>query len=135
MSANQRFTNSPALREYPRFRTLMISMRTFVFVAFGLIAAAAVAGAQQTFRTAVDLVHFGVVVTDKQGSPITGLTADDFDIKEAGKPQTIKFFSAGDPANAPPLHVGFLLDASGSMVERKASDARPPTRSSAPRSP
>jgi len=92
-------------------------MRTFVFVSFGLIAAAAVAGAQQTFRTAVDLVHFGVVVTDKQGSPITGLTADDFDIKEAGKPQTIKFFSAGDPANAPPLHVGFLLDASGSMEE------------------
>ena len=92
-------------------------MRTFVFVSFGLIAAAAAAGAQQTFRTAVDLVHFGVVVTDKQGSPITGLTADDFDIKEAGKPQTIKFFSAGDPANAPPLHVGFLLDASGSMEE------------------
>ena len=94
-----------------------MTMRTFVLVSFGLIAVAAVAGAQQTFRTAVDLVHFGVVVTDKQGSPITGLTADDFDVKEAGKPQTIKFFSAGDPANAPPLHVGFLLDASGSMEE------------------
>ena len=72
---------------------------------------------QQTFRTTVDLVHFGVVVTDKQGSPITGLTADDFEIKEAGKPQTIKFFNAGDPDNAPPLHVGFLLDTSGSMEE------------------
>ena len=73
--------------------------------------------AQQTFRTAVDLVHFGVVVTDKQGSPITGLTADDFEVKEAGKPQTIKFFAAGDPAAAPPLHLGFLLDTSGSMEE------------------
>ena len=31
-----------------------------------------VGAAQQTFRTAIDLVHFGVVVTDKQGSPITG---------------------------------------------------------------
>jgi Ca-activated chloride channel homolog len=92
-------------------------MRTAVPLSGFLIAAAVVIGAQQTFRTAVDLVHFGVVVTDKQGSPITGLTADDFEIKEAGKPQTIKFFAAGDPASAPPLHVGFLLDASGSMEE------------------
>ena len=81
------------------------------------IATVTVAAAQQTCRTAVDLVHFGVVVTDKQGSPITGLTADDFEIKEAGKPQTIKFFNAGDPENAPPLHIGFLLDTSGSMEE------------------
>ena len=72
---------------------------------------------QQTFRTHVDLVHFGVAVTDKPGGPITGLTADDFEIKEAGKPQTIKFFAAGDPDGAPPLHHGFLLDASGSMEE------------------
>ena len=79
------------------------------------VATVTVAAAQQTFRTAVDLVHFGVVVTDKQGSPITGLTADDFEIKEAGKLQTIKFFTAGDPAAAPPLHLGFLLDASGSI--------------------
>ena len=81
------------------------------------IAAVTVAAAQQTFRTAIDLVHFAVVVTDKQGSPITGLTADDFEIKEAGKPQTIKFFSAGDPTDAPPLHLAFLLDTSGSMEE------------------
>ena len=94
-----------------------IHVRTAGLLLLGLISAAAVVGAQQTFRTAVDLVHFGVVVTDKQGTPITGLTADDFEVKEAGKPQTIKFFAAGDPASAPPLHVGFLLDASGSMEE------------------
>jgi len=81
------------------------------------IATVTVAAAQQTFRTAVDLVHFGVVVTDKQGSPISGLTADDFEIKEAGKPQAIKFFTAGDPSSAPPLHLAFLLDTSGSMEE------------------
>jgi Ca-activated chloride channel homolog len=81
------------------------------------IATITVTAGQQTFRTAIDLVHFAVVVTDRQGSPISGLTADDFDIKEAGKPQTIKFFTAGDPAAAPPLHLGFLLDTSGSMEE------------------
>ncbi len=87
-------------------------------LALSLIVAAAVAvAAQQTFRTEVDLVRFGVVVTDKQGLPITGLGMDDFEIKEAGKPQTIKFFAAGNPETAPPLHIGFLLDTSGSMGE------------------
>ncbi len=73
--------------------------------------------AQRTFRSEVDLVHFAVVVTDKRGTPIPGLTADDFEILEEGKPQTVKFFAAGDPATAPPLHIGFLLDTSGSMEE------------------
>jgi Ca-activated chloride channel family protein len=88
-----------------------------------LAAAVSVTSAQQTFRTQVDLVHFGVVVTDKQGMPITGLTAEDFEVKEAGKPQAIKFFAAGDPATAPPLHLGFLLDTSGSM-ENDIKDVR-----------
>ncbi len=73
--------------------------------------------AQRPFRSEVDLVHFTVVVTDKRGMPITGLTADDFEIREEGQPQTVKFFAAGDPATAPPLHLGFLLDTSGSMDE------------------
>jgi Ca-activated chloride channel family protein len=93
------------------------------FTLASLAAAVTVTAAQQTFRTQVDLVHFGVVVTDKQGMPITGLTADDFEVKEAGKPQAIKFFAAGDPATAPPLHIGFLLDSSGSM-ENDIKDVR-----------
>ena len=101
----------------------MISPRTLP-IHFSLVGAAAVlavaaaaaaARAQQTFRSQVDLVNFGVVVTDKQGLPITGLTADDFEIKEEGKPQAIKFFAEGTRDTAPPLHIGFLLDASGSM--------------------
>jgi Ca-activated chloride channel family protein len=81
------------------------------------LTATTVSVAQQTFRTEVDLVHFGVVVTDKQGLPISGLTAADFEVREAGKPQAIKFFAAGDPEGTPPLHIGFLLDTSGSMEE------------------
>ena len=88
-----------------------------LILTFTFAAAAGPAAAQQTFRTEVDLIHFSVVVTDKQGAPINGLTADDFEVKESGKAQTIKFFAAGDPANTPPLHVGFLLDTSGSMEE------------------
>src|ERR671928_465222 len=65
---------------------------------------------QQPIRVGVDLVHFAVVVTDRQGTPIGGLTAEDFEIKERGKVQQVKFFAEGDPEDAPPLRLGFLLD-------------------------
>ena len=90
---------------------------TSVTLSMSLAAVITVTAAQQTYRTQVDLVTFGVVVTDKQGAPITGLSADDFEVKEAGKLQAIKFFAAGDPETSPPLHIGFLLDTSGSMED------------------
>jgi Ca-activated chloride channel homolog len=93
-----------------------------------LLATALTIAAQQptplpTFRAAVDLVHFGITVVDKQGKPVTGLTADDFQVIENGKKQTVKYFAAGQPEAAPPLHLGLLLDTSGSMAE-DIKDAR-----------
>jgi Ca-activated chloride channel homolog len=87
--------------------------------------AAATVAAQKTYRVGVDLVHFSVAVTDREGDPIPGLTADDFEIIEEGKPQTIKFFSAGvaEAESDLPLHLGFLLDTSGSM-ERDIREVR-----------
>lgn len=73
--------------------------------------------AQQPIRVGIDLVHFGIAVTDRQGRPVTGLTADDFAVLERGQPQAVKFFAPGDAASAPELHIGFLLDVSGSMQE------------------
>jgi Ca-activated chloride channel family protein len=64
-----------------------------------------------------------VVVTDKEGSPITGLTRDDFEIVEMGKRQAITYFAMGDPDDGDrlgellPLHIGLALDTSGSMEQ------------------
>ena len=55
---------------------------------------------QQTFRAGVDLVHFSVIVTDKEGAPVTGLKAEDFEVVEEGRPQTISYFSEGSPTAA-----------------------------------
>jgi Ca-activated chloride channel family protein len=86
-------------------------------------AAAVYAQSQRPFRAGIDLVSFGVSVTDRQGKPVTKLTADDFQILENGKPQAVKFFAVGQPDEAPPLHLGLLLDTSGSMAD-DLKDAR-----------
>ena len=45
-----------------------------------------------TFKVSTQLVVETVVVKDKSGNPVEGLTAKDFTITENGVPQTIKFF-------------------------------------------
>jgi len=82
-----------------------------------LMVSTALPSAQQVFRSGVDLVHFGVVVTDKSGAPILNLSETDFEILEDGKRQVVKFFAGGEPESAPPLHLGFMIDNSGSMLE------------------
>jgi VWFA-related protein len=50
------------------------------------------AGPQSTFRARVDSVTVDAIVTDKQGKPVTDLTADDFEITENKKPQAVQAF-------------------------------------------
>lgn len=94
-------------------------MRMIRLAAICLIAAAAVkAHSQQpVFRGGVDLINFGIFVTDRSGTPLTGLRPQDFEVIEDGTKQTVKYFAGGDPDNAPPLHLGFMIDMSGSMSE------------------
>jgi VWFA-related protein len=49
-----------------------------------------------TFRQGVEAVQLSVIVTDRQGNPVSGLTEDDFEILEDGKPRPITTFSAFD---------------------------------------
>jgi Ca-activated chloride channel homolog len=89
-----------------------------------------VGGQQPTFRTAVDLVNFGVTVTDRRGNFLTDLNAADFELIEDGQKQTLRLFARGDAtvgllgagdreegALRQQLHIGLLFDTSGSMSE------------------
>jgi len=68
------------------------------------------------FRTAVDVVNVAVTVMDRRGNPVAGLTADDFEVVEEGKPQTVRYFAAGDSGgDQPAMHLGLLIDVSESM--------------------
>jgi VWFA-related protein len=76
--------------------------RLAAIVAVGLTAGAIRPSAQQkppsppdqtaTFRTATSLVEVDVIVKDKDGRFVSGLTADDFEVFEEGQPQAIQHF-------------------------------------------
>jgi Ca-activated chloride channel family protein len=86
-----------------------------------LIVIGARPSAQQApvFRTGVDLVNVGATVVDRKGQLVAGLQADDFEVIEDGRKQTIRYFAAGDARDpaAGDMHLGLLLDVSESMGE------------------
>jgi VWFA-related protein len=49
-----------------------------------------------TFRAGVRAIQIDAVVTDDDGNPVRGLTIDDFEISERGRPQPITTFEAVD---------------------------------------
>jgi VWFA-related protein len=92
-----------------------------------LVLAAAVVSAQESprFRSGVDLVSVDVVVLDKGGTPVTGLTRADFTVTEDGRRQDVSDFEAvsvaapaidADSVSAPPPLVPVSTNVSRSFV-------------------
>jgi len=86
-------------------------MRTFVLapVLLAMVASGTPSGAERpqtpgspatttAFPSNVDLVNVDVIVLDRQGRPVEGLTQADFVVKEDGRPQTLSAFEAVDVA-------------------------------------
>jgi VWFA-related protein len=62
------------------------------------------------FRSTVNLILVDVVVRDKKGAVVKGLTADDFQLVEDGKPQQIVTFAYEEIAKtSPPLERASIL--------------------------
>src|SRR5216117_1826588 len=62
-------------------------------VTFAVVAGAVLAGQEPRFRSGVNLVLVDVVVRDRSGAIVTGLTADDFELVEDGARQQILTFA------------------------------------------
>jgi Ca-activated chloride channel homolog len=69
-------------------------------------------------RAGIDLVQFDIAVTDRRGAIVGGLTADDFEVVENGRRQTVSVFAGGGEEQPADLQMGILLDLSSSMASR-----------------
>lgn len=92
-------------------------MSKLLLAAVGAVLAAAVglpASPQEppVFRSQSELVVLHVMVRDRNGSYVGGLTADAFQVLEEDRPQNISFFAPEDA----PVTIGLLIDSSGSMA-------------------
>ena len=67
---------------------------------------------QPVFSARSELVVLHVMVKDRRGAYVPGLSADAFTVLEDERPQTIQFFAAQDA----PVAAGLLIDNSGSML-------------------
>ena len=69
------------------------------FVTFAVVAGAVLAGQEPRFRSGVNLVLVDVVVRDRSGAIVTGLTADDFELVEDGL-KRLMICEIGKPSGA-----------------------------------
>ena len=89
----------------------------------GTLLGAAAAWQEPTFTTGVKVVSVLATVRTKKGEIVRDLEKDDFELKENGRPQPIRYFSRESDL---PLTLGLLVDVSGSQerlipLERVAS--------------
>lgn len=96
------------------------SRRGLLFLAAGLRTAAPLARAAQdvTFSAEVKVVNLLANVHGKNGEIVRGLTREDFQLLEDGRPQTIRYFSRETDL---PLTLGLLVDTS--MSQRRVLEA------------
>lgn len=116
-------------RRVPRTGRLLVTLLAFA----SAVATAATPASSQapgqapraTFRSALDLVVVNVVVRDKAGRLVRGLTRDDFVVLEDGKPQTVSSFDFEEIENAavPSMETTTVL---GAITKPAAPSAAPP---------
>ena len=70
---------------------------------------------EDVIRIETSLVSSELLVLDKQGNHVPGLTADDFMIREDGRSETVGHFQLGSNANIPRTIV-LIIDYSGSQL-------------------
>jgi len=72
------------------------------------------AGQVPVIRVESRLVSVALNVVDEHGAPVPGLTVDDFELAEDGKPVAIAHF---DKESSTPLAIVMAIDASGSVYD------------------
>jgi Ca-activated chloride channel homolog len=90
-------------------------VKRILLAATALFLVALHASAQPRFRAGVDLTTLTATVTDRKGNIVTDLAKEDFEVLEDGQPQALQYFAHGAGETSPAMHLGLMMDASGSM--------------------
>ena len=80
--------------------------------------------ARAQFASGVNVVEVYVTATDPAGQPVSGLTKEDFMVRENGEPQQVTTFAEGDF----PLAAAIALDRSFSMAKDRLAVAKSAAR-------
>ena len=80
--------------------------------------------ARAQFASGVNVVEVYVTATDQAGQPVSGLTKEDFVVRENGEPQQVTTFAEGDF----PLAAAIALDRSFSMAKDRLAVAKSAAR-------
>lgn len=80
---------------------VVLGRRVEALAAVLLIFLSNLAAQQPAFRAGVDLIEVNVVVTDRSGTPVRGLTAGDFEVLDERRPQTIAAFGEAERSVEP----------------------------------
>jgi Ca-activated chloride channel homolog len=73
---------------------------------------------QATIKASVELVNVIFAATDRNGKTISGLKAEDFQVFEDKKPQTIDYFNDWTKGSEIPLTIALLIDTSRSVKSK-----------------
>jgi VWFA-related protein len=109
-------------------RRLWVLISSIAFAAGVLAISGSRPAAQQppprsVFRSGAVLVSVDVIVRDKSGNIVRGLTADDFEIREDGQSQRVSTFSFQEITERPPADLRAVELLSG-VEEKVIEDAR-----------
>lgn len=97
----------------------------------GLVPDASAGGGRQRLENIfqeveeVHVVNLDVMVTDKDGNPVTGLTAEDFEVREDGRPVTVTNFYAVEGGEPVRLEPDAVAPGAGGAEETGAAPASP----------
>ena len=121
-----------------RLRSFVLALVAFAIGTSGAVVGGRALQAQQqpapqrpapTFRSSIDLVTVNVVVRDKDGNVVRGLTRADFTVTEDGRPQSISTFDFEEietsPMQALPAEIPTILGSVGRAPAAPAPAAAP----------
>jgi Ca-activated chloride channel homolog len=93
---------------------------TALFSAFPVSGQQASDPGARSFRSGVDLTSINVTVRDRNGTLVTGLPREAFEVSEDAERQQVSQFTS----ERVPISLGVLLDTSDSMFGKRIEDAR-----------